>query len=230
MYNVQLVIFEYSLDIVFDKPGQMIQYIPILILTLLIVSCSAPQPKEQKVQQQKSVEQQDTVTTLNNLAPTADPFLTSIDSINPLFIDWNFEPKEVIVLRDSLAFSRHWWLKKYVRSQKRKPGVPMKEDYQLIDSIRQFHYVRAWRYVIEEWNMKDAQAADRWYNLAVAATSSPTYALEKPPNVFWREENRIYFIMATAANIWFAHSDSVIENFAGKTKRELRSEMRRKIK
>ena len=206
--------------------------IPIVILSITLVGCSSSSTSEQQSNSALETDsaQLDSILVAAIPKEKIDVFQVKIDSIRPVFVDWGFKEYEEKVLKDSIALYHHWWLKKfgprYGRRERLKQSTPTKKDFLAIDSIRQYHFISGWRYVIEEWRLNSVEAATRWQQLAKEA-HKVTYTLEKPPNVFWREENKLCFIMATAASQWFEYSDQVMEQFTGKTRLELRIGMGR---
>jgi len=205
----------------------------ILVFFTILMSCNSTSTR-----QQKSLEDAITVDSIDeqkNEQETAriDSFQSRIDSIKPIFSNWGFKKHEEKILNDSTAYFRHWWLKMVMHKQYRKgskssprPLLPSKKNVLAIKSIRQFHFIRAWRYVIEEWDLKDEKTAMKWHQAAKDGISI-THSLEKPPCVFWRENDKLYFIMSTAYVNWINFSDSVIEQFTERTKQEIMSEMRK---
>ncbi len=155
-------------------------------------------------------------------------FEARMDSVTALFLELGFKRAADIKLIEPKQYRKHWWLKEYYRRSTfgKTPEFPSEDDPSKIKSIRQFTFKKVWKYKIEQWNFESKAAAQRWHTVAKNARGNKGgYYLEKPPNVFWLEGSKLYIVMSTAAADWFEYRDSIIENFSGLTRGEIRERM-----
>ena len=184
----------------------------------LLNSCSNPQPSspEQREEQAIPLDSDSTILSSSQAKQVrdTDKFLLRIHKVSFLFSDWGFLKEEEVVFRNREDFSRHWWLAIFGRKYRTDTShFPSVSDWQDIREIRQFTYKKNWKYVIEEWQFSDQHAAQRWLNIAVKTRRLDD---QKPPRIYWIEEDKMYFIMATAAYDWFEYSGELIKAFSGR--------------
>lgn len=121
---------------------------------------------------------------------------------------WGFQPHgKLIDTVDNLQ--SHWYLKAFL-SNRRDTGVfiPKDIDYSKIITIRNTTFKKNWKIIIEQWEMQDETAANRWMEIINNNTRNQ---YTKPPKRAWQEGKYIYFVMATAAHDWFEYGDDLIE-------------------
>lgn len=175
-----------------------------------------------------SLNYQDTVSFLildtNNSSKISDTLLVSfkkltfperVNKIKPLFIEWKYEPEHDKIIRDSVELQNHWLLNIYFKRIffNKEVIYPQDKDWKHLQKIHQYSFKRGWKYFIEEWEFLNKQAARQWLKILL---TSHRLDDAKPPRFFWTEDNKIYMIMATAADDWFAYSQQLAEYFAEK--------------
>lgn len=206
---------------------KVLSYILVWTALLLCLGCSNTNNAEQ---QKTSESSEGTAGLPQGLIQETIVFNDSVtfgirtDSLAELFLTLGFKREAEVILSDLEGYNTHWWLKKYSRSRLGKaPEFPTEQDLASIVEIRQSAFKKVWQYKVEQWSFESDVAAQRWYDLAKYAKGrAGSYYLEKPPNDFWLEGSKLYFIMSTTASDWFEHSDQVIENFSGMTVGEIR--------
>jgi len=130
-------------------------------------------------------------------------------------ISWGFTADpEGIVEVDPGLYNKHWWLKHFFkRNSHRVDSMPSVSDFEQIQRIRQVSFKKGWKWVFEEWEFADRDAAERWLQLIVLNHDMDG---QKPPREFWMINNRIYFLMATAAKDWFEHGEDLVRIMTGR--------------
>lgn len=159
----------------------------------------------------------------NGVSEVTDPFEIKISEARDSLLNWGFNnPEEkIITQRDELK--KHWWLKIFDRYRDRSPS---EKDWNAIKQVRQLWFKKTWKFVIEEWTFDSEKSAQKWLNTALNTERLDDH---KPPREYWTENNKLYFVMATAAKDWFEHGRQLTEIIAGK-KIALFSFMNRPIK
>lgn len=131
---------------------------------------------------------------------------------------FGFEPhgKPIDTLNDiNSNWEHHWYLQAFKNIYPRHITVspPNENDYSNIKRIRTATFKKRWKVIVEEWEMKDEAAADRWMD--IINNSSGNY-YSKPPKTAWQEGKFIYFVMTTTAHDWFEYGDVLVETMKGK--------------
>lgn len=149
-----------------------------------------------------------------------DPFREQIDdATTSMFLEWGFKLEKESTLDKLSDFEQHWWLKIFKKERSEDTSnFPKSKDWKTIKSIRQFTFKKKWQVVIEEWQLKDEQAARSWLNIAVRTQRLDG---QKPPREYWIEGDKIYFVMTTTAHDWFEYGGELIEFFSGRSPRFL---------
>ena len=201
------------------NPHQMIEWmrcISAILLFALLNSCANPKPVDRNEEVAILAESDSTAASGPREQQDYDPdqFLLRIDRASLLLSDWGFYKEQEVVFRTREDLSSHWWLTIFDR----KSGMdtshfPSVTDWQDIRQIRQFTFKKNWKYVVEEWQFSDQQAARSWLNVALNTRRLDD---QKPPRIYWIEEDKMYFIMATAAYDWFEYSNELIRAFSGR--------------
>ncbi len=199
---------------------------PLLAIFLIgiLIGCQSGKNKESAPVPMDSTNLVADTTSVVTPASTEEPdlFEQSLKKVDDSLTAWGFTKKTEVILKDSSDLARHWWLQIFHRrvSEDRLKRLnikrlPTKSDWNAIDSIRQVTYSRGWRFIIEEWTLSDVKAAETWLELAVSTKRLDDF---KPPRVYWREGNKLYFIMAVAAKDWFEHGDELVKLYTGKSR------------
>ncbi len=146
-----------------------------------------------------------------------DPFRDKIDEVTSRFSSWGFTLAEERTLDERRDFQEHWWLSIFKRNGPDKTTLhyPKPGDWEMIQSIRQFKFRKSWQFVIEEWQLESDQAARRWLDIAVNTRRLDDY---KPPREYWIDGDKMYFVMATAAQDWSMHGDELVQFFSGRSR------------
>ncbi len=149
-------------------------------------------------------------------SPVKDPFDELLEVAAPLLLSWNFEVRDTLTYKDSTDWKSHWWLKVLSGSPNRRlvssQYWPTEADYKMIVRIRQHQFVRNWKYVLEEWTFTEPVGARRWFEIA---ENTQRVDDAKPPRYFWVRNDKLIFLMATAARDWFEHSDELLTTMRG---------------
>ena len=201
------------------------QFLPWTAMVFLVFSCQQNSKKGPGTVDQDSILSMplDTikVDTLSTILAES-PFDQMLEHSEDSLFAWGFTEKEEKILKEKPQFDRHWWLKIFRRpispervKRLKLRTIPKRSDLDLIDSIRQVNYKKGWKLIIEEWSLKDEKAAQRWFEIAVATKKLDDF---KPPRVYWRERDNIYFIMGSAAKDWSDHGNQLVEITSGKTR------------
>lgn len=183
----------------------------------LLNACGNPQPSSPKQHEEAALVKSDSTALSTSQAkqiPDTNEFLLRIDKVSGLLSDWGFHKEQKVVFRNREDFSSHWWLAIFDRKSRIDTShFPSASDWQDIREISQFTFKKNWKYVIEEWQFSDSHAARRWLNIVVKTRRLDD---QKPPRIYWIEENKMYFVMATAAYDWFEYSNELIKAFSGR--------------
>ncbi|MGL1889656.1 MAG: hypothetical protein OCD76_24290 [Reichenbachiella sp.] len=136
-----------------------------------------------------------------------------------MFSEWGFSLKKERTLTTKSDWERHWWFNIFLKNRRRDTtNFPLTKDWQTIKEIRQYTIKKTWNIVIEEWQIESEQAAQRWLSIIIKTQRLDDH---KPPRAYWIAGDKLYFIMTTAAQDWFAHSDELVQLFSGSNKRFL---------
>lgn len=183
-----------------------------MLFVFSIFSCGNPNQKKEIGNIPSHTAELERITTDKVLSN----FTARVDSIAPLITDWGFRSKKELFFKNDSVFAQHWWLMKCKKGVRKNAEYPTQKDMESIEKIQQAIFKKTWEIVIEKWSFQNKQACTRWLELAKNAHySEGGYTLEKPPNVFWVENNNLYFIAMTSYADWLEHSDDLVESFSG---------------
>ena len=198
----------------------MLFRIPLLIsvLNLFLIACQNTEQNRDAIRADTTSQGPDPI---SNEAPDisipdpSDTLRQRINSSALFLLDSGFDIKEVLITKNE-ELREHWWLKAFFkRKNVDTTHFPANKDWAEIQSIRQFNFERGWKVVIEEWQLSDHWAARKWLDMAIDNKRLDNF---KPPRVFWVEDDKLYFIMATSAQYWNEYGETLISNFSGRTR------------
>lgn len=137
-----------------------------------------------------------------------DPFYALVDLAKDSLISWGFELQEEPVILEPESYRYHWYLKHYMRpNHHARDTMPSQSALQQFQ-VRQAVFKKQWKFLIEEWKFESRDDAESWMHII-----NRNYRMDdqKPPRELWLDNNRIYFVVATAAKDWFEHGKELVE-------------------
>ncbi len=189
------------------------------LLLVIGFSCSSPKlpseiPEHEITEDSLKIDSLSLDNSLNTIVDaTGSLSKSNLEIAGDSLISWGFRDTTTAYFNDLNSFKNHWWLRIFHRRSKDSLLFPTQSDYQAIKSIKQTEFKKGWKFILETWTLKDRESANKWLQIA-----NRTRRIDdlKPPRVYWKDGNTLYFIMATAAKDWFEHGNSLIEIATGR--------------